>query len=110
MAVFDFVNDSSIKRFITDELNLRSSNSAVKELSTALNGIITEVIKISAESASKEKRTTIMSRDIKKGLAKGVQKEDLNSEEIYEQLIKESPADIGKITKGLQDLIERKTA
>ena len=30
--------------------------------------------------------------------------------EIYEQLIKESPADIGKITKGLQDLIERKTA
>lgn len=110
MADYDFVNESSLKRFITEEMKLRSSNSAIEELSAALKGIITEVLKISAESASNDKRTTIMNRDIKKGLAKGVQKEDLDNEEILNQLLKESPADLGKIAKGITDYIERKKA
>ncbi len=106
----DFVNDASIKRFITEEKKMRSSGSAVKEFANTINEIMIEVINISAESAVEDKRSTIMIDDVKTGLAKAIQKKDLNSEEIFEQLIKESPADLGKITKGLQDFVKRKTA
>lgn len=102
----DFVKEKVIKDFISKEKKLRSSTDAVKLLETRINNLLVEILTISADKATEAGRKTIMDGDVNFALDKAVAKKDLDWEEILDQIIKEPPADLGKISSGINQHIE----
>ena len=104
----DFVKASAVKKFIAS-LDLRSSTEAVEALDEGFNDAIEKVIIEAAEHAKKMRMKTIMPAHISAAFEKHVGKQDLDWQEILEQVLRETPADLGKITKGIRDQIEKST-
>ena len=102
----DFVKVSAVKRYIKDR-KLRSSSEAVDEIEKGFNGVIGRVVIESGKIARKAKKKTIMPEHVAEAFAKHVGKEDLDWEEILAQVLGETPADLGKISKGIRDYIEQ---
>lgn len=102
----DFLKASTIKRYIKAR-NLRSSADAVTELERRFNAVIARVIVEAGKLARAAKVRTVMPEHVAEAFAKHVGKTDLNWEEILAQVLDESPADLGKISRGVRDYIER---
>jgi histone H3/H4 len=106
--VYDFVKESAIKDFITNELRLRSANDAVNFLGNEINEMVVEILKRSAEIVKKEDRKTILKRDVETAIHIEIAQTDLDSMEILNQLLNESPADLGVISSGIDQFIEER--
>ena len=103
----DFVKVSAVKRYIRGR-KLRSTTDAVAELEKGFNSVIGRVIVEAGKIARKSKKRTIMVEHIAEAFVKHVGKEDLDWEEILVQVLGETPADLGKISKGIRHHIEQK--
>jgi histone H3/H4 len=104
----DFVKGKAIKDFISKEKKLRSADAAVSILESRINELMVEILNISAEKATEADRKTVLEEDINFALDKAVAKKDLGWEEILDQIIKETPADLGKISSGINQYIENR--
>lgn len=104
----DFLRYVQIKDYIKDILKLRSSRKAVTSLCKNLNSLIPAVLKEAARTAKEDDRKTIMLEDITQAYEKSVGKEHLTWEEVLRQVLRQTPADLGKISKGINDYIEKK--
>jgi histone H3/H4 len=104
----DFVKEKAIKDFISKEKKLRSADAAVSILESRINELMVEILNISADKATEADRKTILEEDINFALDKAVAKKDLGWEEILDQIIKETPADLGKISSGINQYIENR--
>jgi histone H3/H4 len=104
----DFVKGSAVKEFIWS-LGLRSSADAVEVLDQGFNAAIERVIIEAAKHAKRRRMKTIMSEHVVTALEKHVGKQDVDWQEILEQVLRETPADLGKITKGIRGQIEKST-
>jgi histone H3/H4 len=102
----DFVKLSAVKRYVK-ESKLRSSTVASGAIEKQFNRIIGLVIVEAGKIARKDKKKTIMPKHVKAAFAKHVGKEDLAWEEILAQVLQETPADLGKISKGIRDHIKQ---
>ena len=102
----DFVKLSAVKRYIKGR-KLRSSTEAAAKIEKEFNRIIGRVILEAGKIARKDKKKTIMPKHVKAAFAKHVGKEDLAWEEILAQVLQETPADLGKISKGIRDHIRQ---
>ncbi len=107
-AQSDFVRDTVVKEFIKTK-RLRSSADAIAELDRGFNDLIRRVVTEAAKNAKQEKKKTIMTNHVTAAFEKLVGRDDLDWEAICEQILQETPADLGKISKSIRDHIEQST-
>ncbi len=76
-------------------------------LSTKINSVMVAVLKEATTLAKEANRKTVMPEDITQAYKKHVGKEHLTWEEVLKQILRQPPADLGKIPKGINDYIEK---
>lgn len=103
----EFIKFNTTKTYINDILKMRSSESAVKlsmkEFDSAIEGVLKEAGKLAKE----DKRKTVMDQDIVSAVEKHLGKKHLTWQETTEEIIKQNPTNLGKISKAITDHIER---
>jgi len=103
----EFLRFNTVKEYINDSLKMRSSDSAVKEFLKEFDSAIAATL-IEAGKLSKEnKRNTVMDEDIITAVEKYLGKKHLTWQETAEEIIKQNPTDLGKISKAINDYIEK---
>lgn len=103
----EFVKLNTIKEYINDNLKMRSSDSAVKLSMKEFDSAIEIVLKEAGELAKEDKRNTVMDQDIISAVEKHLGKRNLTWQETAEEIIRKNPTDLGKISKAINDYIEK---
>ena len=102
----EFIRFNTIKEYINDILKMRSSESAVKKSMSEFDSAIETVLKEAGELAKEDKRNTVMDQDINSAVEKHLGKRNLTWQETTEEIIRQNPTDLGKISKTINDYIE----
>ncbi len=102
----DYIKENAVKTAISQEKQFRITSEAYKMLESSINTLIENIINTAIKNAKEDDRKTIMEKDIQSATDKEIAKKDLNYEEILEQILNESAADLGKITTGINKYIE----
>ena len=102
-----FLKFNTIKEYITAILKLRSNEDAVNKLIQEIDSTIEKVINDAGGLAQEDKRSTILVQDIVSGLEKYLSKKHLTWQEISDEIVLQTPADLGKISKVIKDYIEK---
>lgn len=102
-----FLKSNTISKYVTEKLNFRISQKAISPLLTRLNFIIQKVLTEAKEISKSARRKTITEQDMLPALEKNVGKRHLIWDEILQEVILQSAADLGKITKGINDYIQQ---
>ncbi len=97
----DFLSVYSLKNYIVKHIKLKSSDSAIDQLIDRFNKEIKKVIADAGNLAKKDKRKTILPRDIEASLEKNLGKTDLTGKELLAEFLKQNPTDLGKISEGI---------
>lgn len=103
----EFIRLNTIKEYMANILKMRSSDSAVKKSIKAFDTAIETVLKEAGKSAKEDNRNTVMDQDIIAALEKHLGKRHLTWQETAEEIIRQTPADLGKISKAINDYIEK---
>ncbi len=103
----EFIKFNTIKAYINDILKMRSSESAVKKSMSEFDSAIETVLKEAGELAKQDKRNTVMDQDIISAVEKHLGKRNLTWQETAEEIIRKNPTDLGKISKAINDYIEK---
>lgn len=101
----DFVKETAIKKYISEK-KLRSSTAAVDFISNKTNELITAIVDQAAKNAVDDERKTVMPDDMTSAFDQVIAKEDLEWNEILNQILAETPANLGNINKGIDDFLE----
>jgi len=102
-----FIKLNTVKEYINDILKMRSSESAVKISMGAFDTAIETVLKEAGKLATEDKRNTVMDQDIISAVEKHLGKRNLTWQETAEEIIRKNPTDLGKISKAINDYIEK---
>ncbi len=102
----EFVRYNTIKDYVKDIQKMRSNEAAVNNLTSRFNSLIETVIIRAAALAKENKRNTILAEDMKEALEKSVGKKHLNSQELLDEIILQTPIDLGNLSKGITKYIE----
>lgn len=103
----EFLRFNTIKQYINDIKKMRSSTSAVNKLIKDFDSTIEDVINEAGKLAKEDKRNTIMDQDVIPALEKHLGKKHLSWQETAEEIIRQNPTDLGKISKAINDYIEK---
>lgn len=103
----EFLKFNAIKKYINDIKEMRSSTGAVKKLIKDFDSTIEAVITEAGKLAKEDKRNTVMEQDVILALEKHVGKKHLSWQETAEEIIRQNPTDLGKISKAINDYIEK---
>ena len=103
----EFIRFNTIKEYINDILKMRSSDSAVKLSIKEFDSAIETVLKEAGELAKEDKRNTVMDQDMISAVEKHLGKKNLTWQETAEEIIRQNPTDLGKISKAINDYIEK---
>jgi len=103
----EFLRFNTIKEYINDILKMRSSDKAVKKFIKELDSKIETALKAAGKLAKEDKRNTVMDQDIIPALEKHLGKKHLDWKETAEEIIRQNPADRGKISKAINDYIKK---
>lgn len=103
----EFLKFNTIKEYINDILKMRSSEGAVKKFLSEFDSAIEDTLTDAGKLAKENKRNTIMDEDIIPALEKHLGKKHLTWEETTEEIIRQNPTDLGKISKAINDYIEK---
>lgn len=104
----DFIKNSTIRNYLKEKIKIRSSKKAIAQIDSIFNSLIIAVIKEAAKFAKENKRKTILPEDITPAIEKVVAKKHLSWQEVLNQILQQTPADLGKISKGINDYIQKK--
>jgi len=103
----EFIRYNTIKEYVNDVLKMRSSDSSVKKFLSEFDTAIEEVLTDAGKLAKEDKRNTIMDEDIVPALEKHLGKKHLSWQETADEIIRQNPTDLGKISKAINDHIEK---
>ncbi|MBU4258822.1 MAG: NFYB/HAP3 family transcription factor subunit [Candidatus Omnitrophica bacterium] len=103
----EFIKFNTIKEYFKDAFKMRSSESAVKLSMKEFDLAIETVLKEAGELAKQDKRNTVMDQDIISAVEKHLGKRNLTWQETAEEIIRKNPTDLGKISKAINDYIEK---
>ena len=98
------VKSNSLKDVIKKS-KFRSSESAIAKLLDAFNKTIATVLADAVTAAKTARRTTVLDEDAQSALDKNIGKQDLPWEDIVREVLRETPADLGKLSKAIEDYI-----
>jgi len=104
----EFLRFNTIKEYINDILKMRSSDSSVKKFIKEIDSAIETILKEAGKIAKEDKRNTVMDQDIETAVEKHLGKKHLTWQETAEEIIKQNPTDLGKISKTINDYIAKK--
>lgn len=103
----DFIKQSNLKQYITKTEKTRITKSALDNLTKQISSTIVAIIKKSKDLSQKDKRTTIMPKDISTAIENIIGRKHLTWEEVTEQLIRLGPIELGEISKAIDQWIEK---
>jgi histone H3/H4 len=103
----EFIRLNTIKEYINDILKMRSSDSAVKKFIGEFDSAIEDTLADAGALAKENKRNTIMDEHIIQALEKHLGKKHLTWQETADEIIRQNPTDLGKISKAINDYIEK---
>lgn len=103
----ELIRFNTIKQYINDVKKMRSTTGAVNKLIEDFDSTIETVITEAERLAKEQKRNTIMEQDIILALEKHLGKRHLTWQETAEEIIRQNPTDLGKISKNINDYIEK---
>ncbi len=103
----EFIRFNTIKEYVNDILKMRSSDSAVKQFIKEFDLKVEEALIDAGNIAKGDKRNTVMDEDITPTIEKYLGKKHLTWQETAEEIIKQNPTDLGKISKTINDYIEK---
>ena len=103
----EFLRFNTVKEYINDSLKMRSSDSAVKEFLKEFDSAIATTLIEAGKLSKEDKRNTVMDEDIITAVEKHLGKKHLTWQETAEEIIKQNPTDLGKISKAINDYIEK---
>jgi len=86
---------------------MRSSDKAVKKFIKEFDSSIEAAFKEAGKLAKEDRRNTVMGQDITPALEKHLGKKHLTWQEIAEEIIRQNPTDLGKISKAINDYIAK---
>lgn len=102
-----FLRFNTIKEYINDIFKMRSSDSAVKKFINGFDSVIEAALEDAGKLAKEDKRNTVMDEDITSALEKHLGKKHLTWQETAKEIIRQNPTDLGKISKKINDYIEK---
>ena len=102
----EFVRYNTIKDYVKDIQKMRSNEAAVNNLTERFNSLIETVITSAAGLAKENKRNTILAEDMKEALEKTVGKKHLSWEDLLQEVLLQTPIDLGNLSKGINKYIE----
>ena len=103
----EFLRFNTIKEYINDSLKMRSSDSAVNKFIKEFDLAIADTLIDAGKLSKEDKRNTVMDEDIITAVEKHLGKKHLTWQETAEEIIKQNPTDLGKISKAINDYIEK---
>jgi len=103
----EFLRFNTIKQYINDIKKMRSSTGAVKKIIKDFDSAIEDVINEAGKLSKEDKRNTIMDQDVIPALEKHLGKKHLTWQETADEIIRQNPTDLGKISKAINDYIEK---
>jgi histone H3/H4 len=101
----DFVKQTAIKASMKAS-GFRSTADAMNYIEKSLNELIGVILTESGRLAKKDRKKTIFPKHVSTALEKHIGKSELNWDEILPQVLQETPADLGKLSKGIRKYIE----
>ena len=90
-----------IKNYISKKEKFKSAEDAINKLMERFNQAIKTVLADSGKLAAKDRRKTILQRDVEAALEKNLGKTDLTAQELLEEVLKQNPTDLGHISQGI---------
>jgi len=102
----DLIKLNTIKRYIKTVKKMRISSSSANELRIRFNGILKKIISEGAASAKKDKRSTIMPRDITPAIAAALGKKTATPRDLLKSIKKLNPIAMGELSKLIKNYIE----
>ena len=103
----EYIRFNTIKEYISSTLKLRSTDKTVKKFIKQFDTAIEAALKDAGKSTKEDKRKTVMDKDILPALEKHLGKKHLTWQETAEEIIRQNPTDLGKISKAINDYIEK---
>lgn len=103
----EFLRFNTIKEYINNILKMRSSEGAAKKFIAEFDTAIGDTLADAGKLAKEHKRNTILDEDIIQALEKHLGKKHLTWQETAEEIIRQNPTDLGKISKAINDYIEK---
>ena len=103
----EFLRFNTIKEYINDILKMRSSDSAVKKFIKEFDLSVAATLIDAGKRSKEDKRNTVMDEDIILAIEKHLGKKHLTWQETAEEIIKQNPTDLGKISKAINDYIAK---
>ena len=102
----DLLKLNTIKRYVKDVKHMRISSTSADELRIRFNSILKKIITAGTSSAKKNKRTTIMPRDISSAIETALGKKALLPKDILKAVKKLNPIALGDLSKLITGYIE----
>jgi histone H3/H4 len=103
----EFLRLNTVKEYINTVLKMRSSEGAAKKFIAEFDSAIEATLADAGRLAKERKRNTILDEDIIPALEKHLGKKHLTWEETADEIIRQNPTDLGKISKAIYDYIEK---
>jgi histone H3/H4 len=103
----EFLRFNTIKEYINTAFGMRSSKGSVEKFTREFNSAIKNTLADAVKAAKDNKRNTILEADVELAVEKHLGKKHLTWEETTEEIIRQNPTDLGKISKAINDYIEK---
>ena len=103
----DFIKQTVLRDYISSKAKIRVSKGALKKLIKKLNTTTRALIREAKKLAKKDKRTTIMPRDITGATEKIIGRKHLTWQEIAKEITRLGPIELGNISKAIDGYIEK---
>jgi histone H3/H4 len=101
----DFVKPNTLKDAFKTAHKIRSTDGAVDKLVKAFDEAVGLVLAEAVKSAKAARRTTVLEEDAAAGIEKHLAKRRLTWDEAAQEVLAQTAADLGKISKAIQDYI-----
>ena len=106
----DLVKLNAILRYAKEIKHMRLSSSAADDLRARINEILKTILTEATTSAKKEKRNTIMPRDIEPAAERILGGKNLQPTEIFQIIKKLGPIELGQLSKLITEYITAEKA
>lgn len=104
----EFVKANAIKKFVKENFGMRSSQEAVEKAIGTIDLNISKTLLNASIFAKENKRNTIMLEDIQKSLELSFGTQNLSEEQLFEEILKQEPTELGKISSKIEKFISIK--
>lgn len=102
----DLIKINTINRYVKETLKMRMAKTAVTNFVARINELLKIILREAQATAKKEKRNTIMPRDIESATENNLGKKRLTWEEVLTEIKHLNTIDLNNLSKAITKYIE----